>query len=238
MKIPSILEMLKAGVHFGHQTTRRHPKMESYIFTKRNGVHIIDLEKTKVIMEEVLVQVKKMASEGKTILFVSTKPQAKEIVKKAAMDCGMPYLVDRWIGGLITNFTEIKKLIARYNQLKEEQASGELEKYTKKEQIDFAKQIKKMDISLSGLTKIQKLPDVLFVPSLQNEKTAVTEANKMGVRIIGIADTNANPDKANYIIPANDDAINSIKMIVNLVAEAVKEGVAQKETTIGQSSSK
>jgi small subunit ribosomal protein S2 len=233
MKIPSILEMLKAGVHFGHQTTRRHPKMDEYIFANRNGVHIIDLEKTKTIMENVLTDVKKMASEGKTILFVSTKPQAKDIVKKAAMDCGMPYLVDRWIGGLITNFSEIKKLIARYNQLKEEQASGELEKYTKKEQIDFAKQIAKMDISLSGLTNLNKLPDVLFVPSLQAEKTAVTEANKMSVPVIGIADTNANPDKASYVIPANDDAINSIKLVVELVAGAIKEGAVTQEKTIG-----
>jgi len=234
MKIPSILEMLQAGVHFGHQTTRRHPKMDEFIFTQRNGVHIIDLEKTKLKVEESLVQIQKMAQEGKTILFVSTKPQAKEIVKQAAIDCGMPYLVDRWIGGLITNFSEIKKLIARYNTLKEQQASGELERYTKKEQVDFAKQIEKMDGSLSGLTTLKKLPDVLFIPSLQREKTAVVEATKMRVPIIGISDTNANPDKADLFIPANDDAINSIKMMVNLVAGAIKEGVDRQEKTIGQ----
>ncbi len=234
MKIPSILEMLQAGVHFGHQTTRRHPKMDEYIFTKRNGVHIIDLEKTKSKAEETLAEIQKMAQEGKTILFVSTKPQAKEIVKEAAISCGMPYLVDRWIGGLITNFSEIKKLIARYNKLKEEQASGELEKYTKKEQIDIAKQLVKMDISLIGLAGLKKLPDALFIPSLQREKTAVTEATKMKVPVIGISDTNANPDKAHLFIPANDDAINSIKMMVNLVAEAVKEGVAKQEKIIGQ----
>ncbi len=226
--------MLQAGVHFGHQTTRRHPKMDEFIFTQRNGVHIIDLEKTKLKVEESLVQIQKMAQEGKTILFVSTKPQAKEIVKQAAIDCGMPYLVDRWIGGLITNFSEIKKLIARYNTLKEQQASGELERYTKKEQVDFAKQIEKMDGSLSGLTTLKKLPDVLFIPSLQREKTAVVEATKMRVPIIGISDTNANPDKADLFIPANDDAINSIKMMVNLVAGAIKEGVDRQEKTIGQ----
>lgn len=233
MKIPSILEMLQSGVHFGHQTTRRHPKMDQYIFTQRNGVHIIDLEKTKLVMEEVLAEIKKMASEGKIILFVSTKPQAKEIVRQAAIDCGMPYLVDRWIGGLITNFSEIKKLIAKYNKLKEEQVNGELEKYTKKEQIDFAKQIEKMDISLAGLTNLKKLPDALYVPSLQNEKTAVTEANKTNVLVLGVADTNANPDKANYVIPANDDAIKAIKLITELVSVAIKEGVAMQEKMVG-----
>ncbi|MBT4120428.1 MAG: 30S ribosomal protein S2 [Candidatus Magasanikbacteria bacterium] len=238
MKIPSILEMLQAGVHFGHQTTRRHPKMDEYIFTKRNGVHIIDLEKTKTMTEEFLVEVQKMAKDGKKILFVSTKPQAKEIVKEAAINCGMPYLVDRWVGGLITNFSEIKKLIARYNKLKEEQASGELEKYTKKEQIDIAKQLIKMDISLSGLAGLKELPDALFIPSLQREKTAVTEATKMKVPVIGISDTNANPDKADLFIPANDDAINSIKMMVSLVSDAIKIGVDQQEKTIGQNPSK
>ena len=238
MKIPSILEMLQAGVHFGHQTTRRHPKMDEYIFTKRNGVHIIDLEKTKTMTEEFLGEVQKMAKDGKKILFVSTKPQAKEIVKEAAINCGMPYLVDRWVGGLITNFSEIKKLIARYNKLKEEQASGELEKYTKKEQIDIAKQLIKMDISLSGLAGLKELPDALFIPSLQREKTAVTEATKMKVPVIGISDTNANPDKADLFIPANDDAINSIKMMVSLVSDAIKIGVDQQEKTIGQNPSK
>ena len=238
MKIPSILEMLQAGVHFGHQTTRRHPKMDEYIFTKRNGVHIIDLEKTRSKTEEFLAEVQKMAKDGKKILFVSTKPQAKEIVKQAAISCGMPYLVDRWVGGLITNFSEIKKLIARYNKLKEEQASGELEKYTKKEQIDIAKQLIKMDISLAGLASLKELPDALFIPSLQREKTAVTEATKMNVPVIGISDTNANPEKAKFFIPANDDAINSIKMMVNLVAGAIKEGVDKQEKIIGQGPSK
>lgn len=238
MKIPSILEMLKAGVHFGHQTTRRHPKMDEFIFTKRNGVHIIDLEKTKSKTEEFLAEAQKMAKAGKTILFVSTKPQAKQIVKEAAISCGMPYLVDRWVGGLITNFSEIKKLIARYNKLKEEQANGELEKYTKKEQIDIAKQLVKMDISLAGLAGLKELPDALFIPSLQREKTAVVEATKMKVPVIGISDTNANPDKADLFIPANDDAINSIKMMVNLVADAIKTGAAQQEKIIGQSPSK
>lgn len=224
LKLPSILEMLQSGVHFGHQVSRRHPKMNQYIFGERNGVHVIDLEKTKAKLEEVLAAVKKMAAEGRVVLFASTKPQARDIVKQAAIDCGMPYLVERWLGGLITNFSEIKKLIQKYNTMKEEQASGEWEKYTKKEQIDFAKKLETMHVSLAGLSSLTKLPDALFIPSLHGEKTAVTEANKTNVAIIGVADTNANPNKATFVIPANDDAVNSIKMIVGLVAEAVKAG--------------
>lgn len=234
VKLPSILEMLQAGAHFGHQTIRRHPKMNKFIFAKRNSINIINLEKTQEELEKTLAFVSKLASEGKNILFVTSKPQAREIVKKYAIDCDMPYLVDRWLGGLITNFTEIKKLLDKYRSLKEQRASGELEKYTKKEQVNFKKQIEKMDKNLAGLEKIQKIPDAIFVPALQNEKTAVTEAIKMNVPVIGIADTNANPDKADFVIPANDDAISSIEMMVKLVAEAVKEGSAKQEKVIGK----
>jgi len=229
MKIPSILEMLQAGVHFGHQVSRWHPKMKPYIFTDRNGVHVIDLEQTQIKLKETLEAVKNLAAEGKVILFITTKPQAREIVKEAALSCDSPYLVDRWLGGMLTNFNEIKKMIKKYNDLKEKQASGELERYTKKEQSDFAKEIESMGLYLAGLAKLKKMPDALFIPALQREKTAVVEANKMNVTIIGVADTNANPDKADYFIPANDDAINSIKMMVNLIAEAVKEGKAEFE---------
>lgn len=224
MKIPSIVEMLQAGVHFGHQTSRWHPKMEEYIFTERNGVHVIDLEKTRVKLEETLEAVRALAADGKEILFITTKPQAREIVRNAAVDCGSPYLVERWVGGLLTNFLEMKKLFKKYTGLKEQQASGELERYTKQEQSKIIKDLEKMEKTLSGLAHLDKMPDVLFVPALQREKTAVMEANKTGVPIIGICDTNANPDKVEYIIPANDDAVNSIRMMVELVAGAIKEG--------------
>ena len=227
MKIPSIIDMLQAGVHFGHQTSRWHPKMKPFIFTQRMGVHVIDLEKTQAELEKVLHDVKAQAAEGKQILFISTKPQAKEIVKKAAIDCGMPYLVDRWIGGMLTNFPELYKRIKKYLSLKEQQSSGELERYTKKEQLEISREIEKMDESLGGLSTLTKMPDMLFIPALQKEKTAVVEANKMKVPVIGICDTNANPNKAEYVIPANDDAVKSITMMVNLVAEAVKEGKAE-----------
>ncbi len=224
MKLPSILEMLQAGVHFGHQVSRWHPKMKQYIFTERNGVHVIDLEKTQAKLKEVLESIKKLASEGKLILFVTTKPQAKKIVKEAAESCGMPYMTERWLGGMLTNFPEVKRLLKKYNTLKAEKESGELEKYTKKEQLEFIKDLEKKDTYLAGIASLEKMPDLIFLPSLQKEKTAVTEANRMHVPVIAICDTNANPSKADYVIPANDDAVNSIRMIVNLVAEAVKEG--------------
>ena len=228
MKIPSVLEMLQAGVHFGHKGSRWYPKMKPFIFTSRNQVHIIDLEKTAAQLEIVLPQIKKMASEGKQILFVSTKPQAKNIVQKAAQDCGMPFLVDRWIGGMLTNFDEIRKLTKKYMTQKDQLEKGQLGKYTKKEQLEIAKNLEKMDKYLAGLVTLEKSPDAVFIPSMQMEKTTVTEANKMKIPVIGVCDTNANPNKADYVIPANDDAVKSIEMIVGLVTEAIKEGLAER----------
>lgn len=227
MNIPSVLEMLEAGVHFGHSRSRWHPKMKPFIFTERHGIHVIDLEATRKQLEAVLPEVKQMAAEEKNIVFVTTKPQARDIVKQAAIDCGMPYLVERWVGGFLTNFNEFKKLLQKYLSLKDQQASGELERYTKKERLRIAKELEKMDTYLGGLTSLTKLPDALFIPSAQREKTAVTEANRTHVPIIGICDTNANPDKVQYVIPANDDAVKSITLLVGLVAEAVKEGRAE-----------
>ncbi len=229
MKYPSILEMLQSGVHFGHKDSRWHPKMKPYIFTERNRVHIINLEETEKQLKEILPIVKAMAAEGKKILFVSTKPQAREIVKAAAIDCGMPYLTDRWLGGMLTNFSEIKKLIKRYVEMKDKQTKGELGHYTKKEQLEISKDLEKKDGYLAGLVSLTRMPDALFIPSMQREKTAVTEANRMGIEIIGVCDTNANPLKATYVIPANDDAVKSIQMMVGLVAEAAKEGVVEFE---------
>jgi small subunit ribosomal protein S2 len=232
MKIPSIMEMLKAGVHFGHQVSRWHPKMGDYIFTERNGVHVINLEETKKSLESTLESVRNMALEGKEILFITTKPQAREIVRNAAIDCGSPYLVERWVGGLLTNFYEMKKLFKKYLSLKEQQETGEFERYKKHEQVKITKELEKMDKNLSGIAYLEKMPDAIFIPSLQREKTAVVEANKMNVPIIGVCDTNSNPKKADYVIPANDDAVNSIKMIVGLVAEAIKEGKLEYEKRV------
>jgi small subunit ribosomal protein S2 len=182
--IPSVADMLQSGVHFGHQVSRWHPKMKRFIFTERNGVHVINLEATTEELKTTLAAVTAMAAEGKQILFVTTKPQAKEIVRQAAIDCGMPYLVERWVGGLLTNFVEIKKLLKKYITLKEQQASGELERYTKKEQLDIARDLVKMDKTLAGLVSLKEMPNALFVPAVQREKTAITEANTMAVPIV------------------------------------------------------
>jgi small subunit ribosomal protein S2 len=234
MKIPSVLDMLQAGVHFGHKGSRWYPKMKPFIFTSRNQVHIIDLEKTQAQLEIVLPQIKELAAQGKQILFVSTKPQAKAIVQKAAQDCGMPYLVDRWIGGMLTNFDEIRKLTKKYMLQKEQIEKGQLGKYTKKEQLEIAKQVEKMDKYLAGLVALDKKPDAVFIPSMQAEKTTVMEANKMNIPIIGVCDTNANPIKAAYVIPSNDDAVKSIDMMVGLVRDAIKEGVDERAKNIAE----
>lgn len=228
-KIPNFLEMLKAGVHFGHQKSRWHPKMKPYIFGVRNGVQIINLEKTVEELERTLNFVKTLASNGKVILFVGTKRQAREIVKSAAEACGMPYLVERWIGGMLTNFPEVKRRLKKYANLKEQVKSGEIERYTKKEQLDIKREIEKMDKYLIGLTKLEKVPDALYIADMRTEKTAIAEAKRTGVTIVGVCDTNVNPLDAEYVIPANDDAVNSIKMIAGLVTEAVSEGAKELE---------
>lgn len=224
--IPSLLEMLKAGVHFGHQKSRWHPKMAPYLFGVRNGVHVIDLEKTVEALESVLEHVKTLASKGKVILFVGTKRQARSIIKAAAENCGMPFLTERWIGGLLTNFDEFKRRMKKYKSLKEMVETGEIEKYTKKEQVSIKKEIEKMDKYLAGLIDLEKIPDALYIADLRVEKTALTEAQRVGVPMIAACDSNVDPTKVEYPIPANDDAVNSIKMIADLVAEAVKEGKA------------
>ncbi len=216
--------MLKAGAHFGHQRSRWHPKMQPYIFSLRGGVHIIDLEKTLEQLSITLEYLRTMSAKGKIVLLVGTKRQAREIVKTAAESCGSPYLVERWIGGLLTNFDEFRKRLKKYKGLKEQIASGEIERYTKKEQLNIKRMVEKMDKYLIGLSALEKIPDVLFIADLRVEKTAVAEANRTGVPVVAVCDTNVNPEKALHIIPANDDAVNSIKMMVNLVAEAIKEG--------------
>ncbi len=223
-QLPSLLEMLKAGVHFGHQGSKWHPKMQPYIFGTKNGIHVIDLDKTTEELEKTLAAVKTMASQGKVILFVGTKRQARSIIKAAAERAGMPFLVERWIGGLLTNFEECQRRLKKYKMLRDQVATGEIEKYTKKEQSTFKKQLTKMDKYLSGLIGINGIPDALFIADLRVEKTAVTEARRVGVPVVAVCDTNVDPTKATYIIPANDDAVNSIQMMANLMADAVIEG--------------
>lgn len=225
--IPTIEQMLKSGMHFGHKTSKWHPKMAPYIFGARNGVHIIDLVKSRKMLETAMEFVEKFASEGKTVLFVGTKIQVKNIVKKAAIEAEMPYVSEKWMGGTLTNFGVIKKLIKKYNDLVDDRKSGKLDKYTKKERSDFDKEAGKLEIKVGGLTEMHKLPDALFVWDIKNEKTAVTEAKKKNIPVIAVCDTNANPESINYIIPSNDDATKTVKMIMNLMVEVVKEGRAK-----------
>lgn len=229
IKMPTLLEMLKAGVHFGHQKSRWHPKMEQFLFGARNGVHVIDLDRTTEELMKALEFSKSLAAKGGVILFVGTKRQAREIIKEAAEKCGMPFLTERWIGGLVTNFDEFKRRLKKYKGLKEMFETGEIEKYTKKEQVSFKKQIEKMDKYLAGLVNLNQIPDALYIADLRVEKTAATEAKRVGVPMIAVCDSNVDPTKVDYPIPANDDAVNAIKMIVDLFADAILEGKAEFE---------
>lgn len=230
-EIPDLLTMLKAGVHFGHKISKRHPKMEPYIFTAKNGFHIINIEETQVKLKEALGFVKKIVSSGSTILFLGTKKQARSIIAKAAQDCGMPYITERWLGGTLTNFSAIAKLIDKYRNLKEKRAKGELDKYTKKEKLEFDREIEKLENIVGGIANLKKIPEAIFICDLKKEKTAVREAVKKNIPIVAMCDTNTNPENINYPVPANDDAIKSIELITNLIAQAVKEGRKAKERT-------
>jgi len=224
MKIPTLEEMLEAGVHFGHQVSRWHPNMKPYIFTVRNNVHIIDLQQTQDRLKEACDYVKGVVSKNGTVVFVGTKRQAQDIIEKAAKRCGMPYVTERWLGGTFTNFSSIKKQINKLKDLEKKREAGELKKYTKKEQVDFDKEIERLERFFGGLKSIKNLPNSIFVVDLREDKNSVAEARKKGVNIIGLCDTNANPRLVNYPIPSNDDAVKAIGIIVNAVADAIIEG--------------
>ncbi|MEK7097403.1 MAG: 30S ribosomal protein S2 [Patescibacteria group bacterium] len=222
-KIPTIEEMLKAGMHFGHRTSKWHPKMAPFIFTSRNGVHIIDLTKTAQKLEEALNFIKKNVSEGKAVLFVGTKDQVKAEMKAMSIEAGVPYVTEKWLGGFLTNFPVIKKLIKKYKDLQEKKMTGKLDKYTKKERLDIDREISKLEARVGGLVDLNKIPDAMFIWDIKKEKTALAEAKKKNIPVIAVCDTNVNPDGIDYIIPANDDASKTIKLVMNTVKEAVVE---------------
>lgn len=228
--IPSLEEMLKAGVHFGHQTQRWHPKMEPYIFAERGGIHIINLEETQRLLKEALDYVKGVVSRGGLVLFVGTKRQAQESVTREALRCGMPYVSARWLGGTLTNFNEIKKLIRRLKTLREQNERGELKKYTKKEQLLFTREIEELTRKVGGIEVVEKLPEAILVLDMRSDKTAVAEARAIGLKLIAVCDTNVNPSDVDYVIPANDDAVKSLALISKLMADAVIEGRKAFET--------
>jgi small subunit ribosomal protein S2 len=219
--IPTLEEMLKAGMHFGHRTNRWHPKMRDFIFTTKNGIYIIDLKKSQQKLVEALEFMAKLVSEGKHILFVGTKNQVSGPMKKMAEDISQPYITGKWLGGYLTNFPVVKKSVKKYLDLVEKKESGRLEKYTKKERLEFDREINKLRERVGGLTSLNKLPDALFIWDIKEEETAVKEAIQKNIPIIAICDTNVNPELANYPIPANDDATKTIALVLDSIKKTL-----------------
>lgn len=231
LKIPSLEELLKAGVHFGHQKSKWHPKMAPFIFTEKNKVHIINLEKTQQQLEIAINYIKDVVSRGGTILFLGTKKQAKGYVKEAAIRCGMPYMTERWLGGTFTNARSVLGLVRSYKRMKTERDNGTWERFTKRERLKFQRKLEKLEPIIGGLEHMSKVPDAVFIVDVKTEKTAVLEANTMKVPIVAMCDTNVNPSRIQYVIPANDDAVKSIELIVNLMADAVLEAKTTKKVS-------
>lgn len=214
-------DMLKAGVHFGHQTRYWNPKMGKYIFGARNKIHIINLEKTLPMFKEAIAFIEKMASGKNKILFVGTKRSASKIVKEEATRCGMPYVDHRWLGGMLTNYKTIRASIKRLRELEGQSQDGTFDKLTKKEALMRSRDLEKLERSLGGIKDMGGLPDVMFVIDVDHERIAVCEANKLGIPVIGVVDTNSSPEGIDFIIPGNDDAIRAVQLYLGAVADAV-----------------
>ena len=226
----TIKQLLEAGVHFGHPTKKWNPKMAEYIFTQRNGIHIVDLQKTVKKFEEAYNYVAEMAQEGGTILFVGTKKQAAETVKEEAQRCGMYFVNARWPGGMLTNFNTIRKSIKRLKDLEHMQADGTFDLLPKKEVAKKVKEIEDLEKAYGGIKDMETLPSCVFIVDTRKERNAVLEAKKLGIPVVAIVDTNCDPDDADYIIPGNDDAIRAIKLISSVIADAVIEGKQGEDT--------
>lgn len=224
MSVVSMKQLLEAGVHFGHQTRRWNPKMARYIFTERNGIYIIDLQKTVKKLEEAYTFVRETSEEGGDILFVGTKKQAQESIKEEAERCGMPFVNARWLGGMLTNFKTIQKRIKRLAQLKAMEEDGTFDLLPKKEVTKLKLEIEKLEKFMGGITEMKKQPAAMFIVDPRKERIAVSEAHKLGIPIIAIVDTNCDPDEIDYVIPGNDDAIRAVKLIAGAMADAVIEG--------------
>ncbi len=225
----NIEEMAQAGLHFGHKVSMINPKMKPYIFGIRNSVHVIDLDKTVQKFKEALDFIREIVSQNKTLLIVGTKIQVRNLVKEMAKDCNLPYVTERWLGGTFTNFQTIKKRIDYVKDLGAKKASGELDKYTKKEKAEIDDEIRKFEIHFGGIKDLNQLPDAIFVLDIKKDALAVREAKSKGVKVIGITDTNVNPDVVDYPIPANDDAVSSIKYILDKVTEVIKKTKTDKK---------
>lgn len=224
MAVVSMKQLLEAGVHFGHQTRRWNPKMAPYIFTERNGIYIIDLQKTVRKLEDAYMFVRDLSASGKNVLFVGTKKQAQDSIRDEATRAGAYYVNARWLGGMLTNFRTIRGRIARLNQLKTMEADGTFDLLPKKEVIKLNHEIEKLEKFLGGIKEMDKIPGALFIVDPRKEKIAVAEAHKLGIPIVAIVDTNCDPDEVDYIIPGNDDAIRAVKLIASTMANAIIEG--------------
>lgn len=224
MAVVAMKQLLEAGVHFGHQTRRWDPKMAEYIFQARNGIHIIDLQKTSKKIDEAYAFLKEQAEEGKTVLFVGTKKQAQECVKEAAEKSGMYYVDQRWLGGMLTNFDTIRTRVQRLKDLEKMQEDGTFEVLPKKEVILLKKEMEKLERNLGGIKNMEEIPGVIFLVDPKKEHIAVLEAKKLGIPVIGLVDTNCNPEEVDYAIPGNDDAIRAVKLITDVMANAIIEG--------------
>ena len=224
MAVISMKHLLEAGVHFGHQTRRWNPKMAQYIFTERNGIYIIDLQKTVRKMDEAYMFVRNLAMEGKTILFVGTKKQAQESIEQEAKRCNMFYVNHRWLGGMLTNFRTIRTRVDRLNEIDKMENNGQFELLPKKEVIKLMHEREKLEANLGGIRTMKSLPGAIFIVDPKKENIAVMEARALGIPIVGIVDTNCDPDEVDYVIPGNDDAIRAVKLIAGKLADAVLEG--------------
>ncbi|HIS79726.1 MAG TPA: 30S ribosomal protein S2 [Candidatus Caccousia stercoris] len=224
MAVVSMKQLLEAGVHFGHQTRRWNPKMAEYIFTERNGIYIIDLQKTVRKLEDAYNFVRQLSMEGKSVLFVGTKKQAQDSVRDEAQRAGAYYVNARWLGGMLTNFRTIRRRIDRLNQLKTMESDGTFDMLPKKEVVKLNLEIEKLEKFLGGIKEMKQLPGALFIVDPRKERIAVAEAKKLGIPIVAIVDTNCDPDEIDYVIPGNDDAIRAVKLISGTIANAIVEG--------------
>ena len=218
----SVEEMEKAGVNFGHKASKLHPKMKEYVSGIKNNVQIFDLEKTAKEFSKALTYISKIVAEGKSMIFVGTKIQLRAIIQAAAIECEVPYVTERWLGGTFTNFETIQKRVSYFKDLEAKRASGELGKYTKKEQLNFDREIAKLKVKFEGVRSMSKLPEAVFIFGLDKDITCAQEAKRKGIKIISIVDTNVNPDIVDYPIPANDDAISSVRYIIDRVKETIQ----------------
>ena len=229
MQTPNFDQLLDATCHFGHLKRKWNPAMAPYIFMERNGIHIIDLYKTQAKLEEAAVALKNIAKEGTKVLFVATKKQAKQVVEDRATSVGMPYVIERWPGGMLTNFPTIRKAVKKMAAIDKMATDGTFDNMSKREKLQITRQRAKLEKNLGSIADLNRLPSALFVVDVLKEHIAVAEANRLGIPVFGIVDTNSNPDNVDFVIPANDDASKSIDIILNTVCEAIKEGIEERK---------